>query len=120
MNSTLHVRVEPKGMRCLPGAEEAEEMGVISGIDKDWLEIHRVIAKDSAGRYLVKWKGLPYSEATWESSLMPSDKVQHQHLYHNTVPLTHLCQHANAFKAPMPSNLPCGGYAALAPVAAAE
>ena len=57
------------------GAEEEEEEGKMSGIHGDWLVIHRIIAKDKAGRYLVKWKGLSYSEATWEVSLLPSDKV---------------------------------------------
>ncbi len=36
----------------------------------------------------MKWRGLGYSEATWESSLMPSDKVHC--LY--TLPL--ICQEA--------------------------
>ena len=34
-----------------------------------------MIAKDKAGRYLVKWRGLSYSEATWEDSLSGTDKV---------------------------------------------
>ena len=58
------------------GDEEEEEQGVTGGIHHDWLEIDRIIAKDRAGRYLVKWRGLGYSDATWERSLMGSDKVQ--------------------------------------------
>lgn len=63
------------GQNCATGGEEEDEQGVTGGIHHDWLSIDRIIAKDKAGRYLVKWRGLGYSEATWESSLWASDKV---------------------------------------------
>ena len=65
--------------------DEEEEQGVTGGIHHDWLEIDRIIAKDKAGRYLVKWRGLGYSDATWENSLMSSDKV------HSPVYFVHSC-----------------------------
>ena len=55
--------------------EEEEEESVIAGIHSDWTQVDRVIAKDKAGRYLVKWKGLGYTEATWEQGLSGTDKV---------------------------------------------
>ncbi len=43
--------------------------------DQCFLEVDRIIAKERRGRagtlkYLVKWNGLPYAEATWE---LPED-----------------------------------------------
>lgn len=39
-------------------------------IHEDWLKVHRVIGRKCTNRgcykYFVKWKGLPYSESTWE------------------------------------------------------
>ena len=63
-------------MLCFPGVmDDEEEGGFISGIHRSWLVIDRIIAKGKAGRYLVKWQGLPYADATWEDSLLPSDMV---------------------------------------------
>ena len=62
-------------MLCLAGVMDNEEEGMISGIHRSWLVIDRIIAKGKAGRYLVKWQGLPYADATWEDSLLPSDAV---------------------------------------------
>ena len=48
----------------------------------DWLIAERVIAKRGAGReaaFLVKWRGLPYAEATWEAAARlgsPEDNVR--------------------------------------------
>ena len=66
---------EPTCVLCFPGGVDDEEEGWISGIHQSWLVIDRIIAKGKAGRYLVKWHGLPYAEATWEDSLWPSDTV---------------------------------------------
>ena len=62
-------------MLCFAGVMDDEEEGSISGIHRSWLVIDRIIAKGKAGRYLVKWQGLPYADATWEESLLPSDAV---------------------------------------------
>ena len=62
-------------MLYFPGVMDDEEEGMISGIHRSWLVIDRIIAKGKAGRYLVKWQGLPYADATWEDSLLPSDTV---------------------------------------------
>ncbi|CAK0786707.1 hypothetical protein CVIRNUC_009921 [Coccomyxa viridis] len=58
--------------------DDEEEGGFISGIHRSWLVIDRIIAKGKAGRYLVKWQGLPYADATWEDSLLPSDMADVQ------------------------------------------
>lgn len=45
---------------------------LIDGVHPNWLEIDRVIASKETSRlglrHLVKWRGLGYSEATWETS----------------------------------------------------
>ena len=33
----------------------------------DYLQVHRIISRRGNNEYLVKWKGLGYEEATWES-----------------------------------------------------
>lgn len=48
-------------------------------IDEDWTTVERIIAhrkEDGRTQYLTKWKGLEYSEATWEDeSDLQDDKV---------------------------------------------
>ena len=66
---------KPTYVLCNPGVVNDEEEGLISGIHPSWAVIDRIIAKGKAGRYLVKWQGLPYADATWEDSLWPSDTV---------------------------------------------
>ena len=63
-------------MLCFPGVMDDEEEGMNCGIHRSWCVIDRIIAKGTAGRYLVKWQGLPYADATWEDSLWPSDTVK--------------------------------------------
>ena len=45
---------------------------LIDGVHPNWLEVDRVIAAKETSRlglrYLVKWRGLGYSETTWESA----------------------------------------------------
>lgn len=40
------------------------------GIKSTWLKIHRVLnhrtLRDGTTQYLVKWRDLPYDQATWE------------------------------------------------------
>jgi len=50
--------------------EEKELMLLKAGIKPAWLQIHRIINKRTNRRgtqYLVKWRDLPYDQATWES-----------------------------------------------------
>ncbi|XP_065202683.1 chromodomain-helicase-DNA-binding protein Mi-2 homolog [Planococcus citri] len=50
------------------------------GVKPEWLLIHRVLnhrkMKDGSTQYLVKWRELPYDQATWEdeTSIVPSFK----------------------------------------------
>lgn len=50
--------------------EEREMMLLRAGVKPQWLQIHRVINHRSGRRghdeYLVKWRDLPYDQATWE------------------------------------------------------
>eukprot|EP00668_Euglena_longa_P014067 GGOE01018036.1.p1 GENE.GGOE01018036.1~~GGOE01018036.1.p1 ORF type:complete len:1311 (+),score=404.66 GGOE01018036.1:568-3933(+) len=64
------------------GAEEADEMY----FDPQYTEVDRVIAEDEdleMGQtiYLVKWKGLPYDQCTWEPKDNISDAQDAIHLY---------------------------------------
>ncbi|KAJ3367332.1 hypothetical protein GGF31_007583 [Allomyces arbusculus] len=36
-------------------------------IDPAWTHVHKVVAVQHGGRFLVKWRGLPISAATWET-----------------------------------------------------
>ena len=76
----MRTGTEPICVLCLPGGVDDEE-GFISGIHQSWLVIDRIIAKSKGGRYLVKWQGLPYAEATWEDSLLAADAVTSPLLY---------------------------------------
>ncbi|KNE69952.1 hypothetical protein AMAG_20145 [Allomyces macrogynus ATCC 38327] len=38
-----------------------------AAIDPAWVHVHKVVAVQHGGRFLVKWRGLPISAATWET-----------------------------------------------------
>lgn len=56
--------------------EEMEEKFYRYGIKPEWLIVHRVInhrtMRDGRTLYLVKWRELPYDQATWEEE---SDEI---------------------------------------------
>ena len=47
--------------------EDEESNDVVDGVRAAWLLVERILAEDK-GKYLVKWKKLPYDEATWEKA----------------------------------------------------
>jgi hypothetical protein len=53
----------------------------VAGVHPEWRCVDRVIAREGAGEaaeYLVKWRLLPYAEATWEAAAdlaSPEDQV---------------------------------------------
>ncbi|XP_068785462.1 chromodomain-helicase-DNA-binding protein 3 isoform X2 [Struthio camelus] len=56
------------------------------GIKPEWMTVHRIInhSVDRKGQYhyLVKWRDLPYDQATWEEDEMPiPDYDLHKHAY---------------------------------------
>lgn len=71
--------------------EHGEAAQLVHGVHPEWRLPERVIAQEGEGRradYLVKWRLLPYSEATWEaaSSLgLPEDQAR----AHAAQPLVH-------------------------------
>lgn len=74
---------KPGLLRGFLKRQEAGELNpygdLASGIHADWTVVERVIAHRAgpAERFLIKWKGLGYSEATWipASDLQPADQA---------------------------------------------
>ncbi|XP_059574600.1 chromodomain-helicase-DNA-binding protein 3 isoform X3 [Alligator mississippiensis] len=65
---------------------DMEERFYRYGIKPEWMAIHRIInhSIDKKGNYhyLVKWRDLPYDQATWEEDEMPiPDYDFHKHCY---------------------------------------
>lgn len=64
------LRAEPKGMqkiRAMFNRKGEEEPDMVTGVLPEWKVVERVVDKCPAtGHYLIKWCGLPYTEATWE------------------------------------------------------
>lgn len=55
-------------------------------IDEDWTTVERIIAQRSVSKagnieYLTKWKGLDYSDATWEAQEALQNDLQHLKRY---------------------------------------
>jgi hypothetical protein len=50
-------------------SDDGEEDGndVVDGVRAVWLLVERILAEEK-GKYLVKWKKLPYDQATWEDA----------------------------------------------------
>ena len=54
----------------------------MDGVHPDWRCVDRVVVREgcgSAAKYLIKWRLLPYTEATWEGArdlASPEDQVQ--------------------------------------------
>ena len=73
----------PRNWEPLQRGEDEEDRALVEGVHPEWREVDRVIARSGAGpdaEYLVKWRLLPYSEATWESArslALPEDRVGH-------------------------------------------
>lgn len=61
---------ENRPKRKTPKDLELEEKYYKYGIKPEWLLVHRVInhrtMRDGRTLYLVKWRELPYDQATWE------------------------------------------------------
>lgn len=61
---------ENRPKRKTPRDLELEERYYKYGVKPEWLIVHRVInhrtMKDGRTLYLVKWRELPYDQATWE------------------------------------------------------
>ena len=47
--------------------EDEESNDMVDGVRAVWLLVERILGEDK-GKYLVKWKKLPYDEATWEKA----------------------------------------------------
>lgn len=68
---------DEKRIRRAPGLDEdLEDRFYKNGVKPEWLVVHRVInhrtMKDGRTIYLVKWRELPYDQATWEED---SDEI---------------------------------------------
>lgn len=56
-------------VRAMFNRKADEDPDMQHGILPEWLVADRVVDKcPTTGDYLVKWCGLPYTEATWEES----------------------------------------------------
>ena len=57
--------------------KNTKDPNMVNGILPEWLVIDRIFdARPKTGDYFVKWCGLPYAEATWESTEdLKDDKV---------------------------------------------
>jgi hypothetical protein len=57
-------------------------------VKEEWCIIDRVIAQQAnQDLFLVKWKGLPYEQCTWEPKLsIPTHKIQQFHLFNTPKP----------------------------------
>ena len=65
--------IEARAMRREAGwdSDDGDEDGndVVDGVRAVWLLVERILAQDK-DKYLVKWKKLPYDQATWEDAGM--------------------------------------------------
>ena len=52
--------------------EDEESNDVVDGVRAAWLLVERILAEDK-GKYLVKWKKLPYDEAALKSSKLADE-----------------------------------------------
>ena len=54
-------------IRAMLNRKPDEDPDMVHGILPEWLEVERVVNRcPETAQYLVKWCGLPYTDATWE------------------------------------------------------